>query len=107
MTHYLALIRKADFTDLFKYGKLHVNNDMKTNFACPVEELPSHPEIFFNLTYYANSFDSAFAYLIIHYIKVSTEGLANDVNIEEVQIYIHWITSQKTHFRCRLMKEFV
>lgn len=85
MTHYLALIRKADFTDLFKYGKLHVNNDMKTNFACPVEELPSHPEIFFNLTYYANSFDSAFAYLIIHYIKVSTEGLANDVNIEEVQ----------------------
>ena len=85
MTHYLALIRKADFTDLFKYGKLHVNNDMKTNFACPVEELPSPPEIFFNLTYYANSFDSAFAYLIIHYIKVSTEGLANDVNIEEVQ----------------------
>ena len=85
MTHYLALIRKADFTDLFKYGKLHVNNDMKTDFACPVEELPSHPEIFFNLTHYSNSFDSAFAYLIIHYIKVSTVGLANDVNIEEVQ----------------------
>ena len=85
MTNYLALIRKADFTDLFKYGKLHINNDMKTDFSCPVEELPSHPEIFFNLTYFANSFDSAFAYLIIHYVKSSSEGLANDVNIEEVQ----------------------
>ena len=85
MTNYLALIRKADFTDLFKYGKLHINNDMKTDFSCPVEDLPSHPEIFFNLTHFANSFDSAFAYLIIHYVKVSSQGLANDVNIEEVQ----------------------
>ena len=85
MTNYLALIRKADFTDLFKYGNLHVNNDMKTDFSCPVEELPSHPEIFFKLTHFANSFDSAFAYLIIHYIKASSTGLANDVYIEEVQ----------------------
>lgn len=85
MTNYLALIRKADFTDLFKYGKLHINNDMKTDFSCSVEELPSHPEVFFNLTHFANSFDSSFAYLIIHYVKDSTKGLANDVYIEEVQ----------------------
>ena len=85
MTNYLALIRKADFTDLFKYGKLHINNDMKTDFSCSIEELPSHPEIFFNLTRYANSFDSAFSYLMIHYIKTSSIGLSNDVNIEEVQ----------------------
>ncbi len=85
MTNYLALIRKADFTDLFKYGKFHINNDMKTDFSCSVEELPSHPEVFFNLTRFANSFDSAFAYLIIHYVKNSTKGLANDVYIEEVQ----------------------
>ena len=85
MTNYLALIRKADFTDLFKYGKLHINNDMRTDFSCSVEELPSHPEVFFNLTHFANSFDSAFAYLIIHYVKDSTKGLANDVYIEEVQ----------------------
>ena len=85
MTNYLALIRKADFTDLFKYGKLHINNDMKTDFSCSVEELPSHPEAFFNLTHFANSFDSAFAYLIIHYVKASSKGLANDVYIEEVQ----------------------
>lgn len=85
MTNYLALIRKADFTDLFKYGKLHINIDMKTDFSCSVEELPSHPEVFFNLTHFANSFDSAFSYLIIHYVKDSTKGLANDVYIEEVQ----------------------
>ena len=58
---------------------------MKTDFSCSVEELPSHPEIFLNLTRFANSFDSAFAYLIIHYVKVSSMGLANDVNIEEIQ----------------------
>ena len=85
MTNYLALIRKADFTDLFKYGRLHINNDMKTDFSCSVEELPSHPEVFHHLTHFANSFDNAFAYLIIHYVKASSNGLANDVNIEEVQ----------------------
>ena len=58
---------------------------MKTGFSCSVGELPSHPEVFFNLTHFANSFDSAFAYLMIHYVKVSSKGLANDVNIEEVQ----------------------
>jgi len=85
MKHYLALIRKADFTDLFKYGSLHINNDMKTDFQCPVEELPEHPELFRALSYYANSFDNAFAYLIIHYIKESSKGLSNDVYIEELQ----------------------
>lgn len=58
---------------------------MKTDFSCSVEELPSHPEVFHHLTHFANSFDSAFAYLIIHYVKASSNGLANDVNIEEVQ----------------------
>ena len=58
---------------------------MRTDFSCSVEELPSHPEVFFNLTHFANSFDSAFAYLIIHYVKDSTKGLANNVYIEEVQ----------------------
>ena len=85
MKHYLALIRKADFTDLFKYGSLHINNDMKTDFQCPVEELTEHPELFRALSYYANSFDNAFAYLIIHYTKETTKGLSNDVYIEELQ----------------------
>ena len=85
MKHYLALIRKADFTDLFKYGSLHINNDMKTDFQCPVEELPEHPELFKALSYYANAFDNAFAYLIIHYTKETTKGLSNDVYIEELQ----------------------
>lgn len=85
MTNYLALIRKADFTDLFKYGRLHINNDMKTDFPCRVEELPLHPEVFINLTHFANSFDSTFTYLIIHYVKVSSKGLANDVHIEEIK----------------------
>lgn len=85
MKHYLALIRKADFTDLFKYGRFHINNDMKTDFQCPVEELPRHPELFMAISHYANAFDNAFSYLIIHYTKETTEGLPNDLYIEDVK----------------------
>ena len=85
MTNYLALIRKADFTDLFNYGKLHVNNDMKVDFKCDVEELPLHKELFDALTLFANSFDNAFTYLIIHYCKDGSQGLSNDVYIEDLK----------------------
>ena len=85
MTNYLALIRKADFTDLFNFGKLHVNNDMKVDFKCDVEDLPWHKELFDALTLYANSFDNAFTYLIIHYCKEGNQGLSNDVYIEDVK----------------------
>ena len=85
MTNYLALIRKADFTDLFNFGKLHVNNDMKVDFKCDVEDLPLHKELFDALTLYANSFDNAFTYLIIHYCKEGSQGLSNDVYIEDVK----------------------
>lgn len=85
MKHYLALIRKADFTDLFKYGRFHINNDMKTDFQCSVEELPMHPELFMAISHYANAFDNAFSYLIIHYTKETTKGLPNDLYIEDVK----------------------
>ena len=85
MKNYLALIRKADFTDLFKYGRFHINNDMKTDFQCSVEELPEHPELFMAISHYANAFDNAFSYLIIHYTKESTKGLPNDLYIEDVK----------------------
>lgn len=85
MTNYLALIRKADFTDLFNFGRLHVNGDMIVDFNCEVENLPLHKELFETLTLYANSFDNAFAYLIIHYCKEGSPRSANDVYIEDVR----------------------
>ena len=98
MTNYLALIRKADFTDLFNFGKFHINYDMKVDFKCDVEDLPLHKELFDALTLYANSFDNAFTYLIIHYCKEESQGLSNDVYIEEVKHVYPLDSESKVNF---------
>ena len=48
MKQYLSFIRKADFTDLFKYGKLYVNRDTTTAFDCDVKYLQKNPAVFYN-----------------------------------------------------------
>lgn len=83
MANYLALIRKADFVDLYKYGSIHVNKDMTRQFTCKVEELPNKMAIFNDLTYFANAFDSTFTYLFIHY--ENTTGRVNDINIADLR----------------------
>ena len=57
MANYLALIRKADFVDLYKYGSLHINRDMIRQFSCKVEELPNRDPIFTDLSNFDNVID--------------------------------------------------
>lgn len=83
MANYLALIRKADFVDLYKYGSIHVNKDMTKQFTCKVEELPNRMVIFNDLTDFANAFDSTFTYLFIHF--ENTTGRVNDINIADLR----------------------
>lgn len=83
MANYLALIRKADFVDLYKYGSIHINKDMTRQFTCKVEELPNRKPIFDDLSYFANAFDSTFTYLFIHY--ESNLGRVNDIKIADVR----------------------
>lgn len=83
MANYLALIRKADFVDLYKYGSLHINKDQTRQFTCSVEELPNKEAIFNDLTYFANAFDSTFTYLFLHY--ENNLGRINDINIADVR----------------------
>ncbi len=83
MANYLALIRKADFVDLYKYGSLHINKDLTRQFTCSVEELPKKEAIFNDLTYFANAFDSTFTYLFLHY--ENNLGRINDINISDVR----------------------
>lgn len=83
MANYLALIRKADFVDLYKYGSIHINKDMTRQFSCKVEDLPNSKPIFEDLSYFANAFDSTFTYLFIHY--ESNLGRVNDINIADVR----------------------
>ena len=83
MANYLALIRKADFVDLYKYGSLHINKDQTRQFTCSVEELKNKEAIFNDLTYFANAFDSTFTYLFLHY--ENNLGRINDINIADVR----------------------
>ena len=83
MKQYLSFIRKADFTDLFKYGKLYVSRDTTTTFDCDINKLQDNPYVFDELVKTANSFDSSFVYLIIHYQKNDNDNPC-DVNIEDL-----------------------
>lgn len=83
MGNFLALIRKEDFIDLFKYGSLHINRDMIRMFSCKVEELTKREPIFNDLSNFANAFDSTFEYLFIYYENLY--GRENDVNIGDVR----------------------
>lgn len=83
MDNFLALIRKSDFVDLFKYGSIHINKDIVRPFTCSVSELSERPCIFNDLKNFANAFESTFEYIIIHYTKV--QGRVNDVLISDVQ----------------------
>lgn len=85
MANYLALIRKADFIDLYKYGYLHINRDLIRQFTCKIEDLPNREVIFRDLTYYANAFDSTFVYLFIHYEKTIGRDRENDINIADIR----------------------
>lgn len=83
MNQYLAIIRKADFVDLFKYGHLYVHNPVA--FRGVVERYDSR--LFRVLTSCINSFEYSFEYLMIHF---SSEVCPNtgvmDVDIRDVQV---------------------
>ena len=83
MKEFLALIRRADFTDLFKYGTFRVNSDMMTELSCPIDNLQSNQDVFESLFQFANCFESSFAYLVIHYRERMGE-IAHLIRIEDV-----------------------
>ena len=82
MEKYIALIRKDDFVDLFKYGSLHINRDTIRKFSCPVSELPQKECIFNDLIYFSNTFESSFEYLFVVFRKGLNRD--NDLNISDV-----------------------
>ncbi len=84
MNNYLAILRRADFIDLYKYGFFYLNKDLIVQFDCETTELRSRYDIYDTLFSKMNSFESSFAYLIIHYTKEPEEDFSL-VNIGEVK----------------------
>ena len=83
--NYLILIRRADFIDLYKYGFLNVNKDRIVPFECAIHELGTNSDIFDLVFSESNSFDSSFAYLILHYEKNDSSKNSASISIEEVK----------------------
>lgn len=84
MKNYLALIRKADFIDLYRYGIIYISETSSVEFICAPEDLSSHIEVFDELVKYANEFDNAFVYIFVHY-KLPEDARRNTINIDDVQ----------------------
>lgn len=85
MTNYLALMRKQDFADLYKYGIFHVNRDMIRKFDCSIEDLKNNPEFFREILILANAFDSSFTYVFVHYSKKFDNSFFENIEVEDVQ----------------------
>lgn len=64
MKDYLAIIRKLDFIDLFKYGRFNIN--YATKFNGNINSL-NNGDLFKKLTYGMNVYEYSFEYLIIHF----------------------------------------
>ena len=83
MSRYLALIRKQDFSDLYKYGIFHANRDLITEVVGDIDYIRSHVNYFKNIVAFANSFESTFTYLFVYYEKTNNSRIC-DIEIEEV-----------------------
>ena len=85
MKKYLAIIRRADFIDLYKYGFFYLDKEKIVEFDCKISELRNRSDIFDSLFYRMNSFESSFAYLIINYTKREEAKDYSFVSIEELR----------------------
>ena len=80
---YLAIIRKADFVDLFKYGKLNVYSAI--NFDGNIKAHAIDDDLFEKLTKSMNLFEYSFEYMVIHFVSDNGNEYRYPINIEDVR----------------------
>ncbi len=81
--HYLSIIRKADFIDLFKYGHLNIYSAVK--FDGDITAHANDNNLFDGLTSSVNFFDYSFEYIIVHFTSENSDNHIFSVNIENVK----------------------
>lgn len=84
MAKYLALIRRADFTDLFKYGSILLNRLTVVDYDSPTE-VSKEDGILYRLFENANLFESSFTYVIVEFESPIFDFEKPVLNIEDVQ----------------------
>lgn len=85
MKNYLALIRRTDFIDFFKFGFFYLNSEKVVEFDCLISELPKRDDIYDTLFARINSFESSFAYLIVNFTKSNDVDDYSFVTITDVK----------------------
>ena len=80
--NYLAIIHKADFVDLFKYGKLNVYSTI--GFDGNIKAHANDNDLFEKLTKNMNLFEYSFEYMVIHFICDNGNEQPYSVSIENV-----------------------
>ena len=80
---YLAIIRKADFVDLFKYGKLNVYSAI--DFDGNIKAHANDNDLFEKLTRNMNLFEYSFEYMVIHFISDNGNECPCPVSIENIK----------------------
>ena len=81
--NYLAIIRKADFVDLFKYGKLNVYSAI--DFDGNIKAHANDNDLFEKLTKDMNLFEYSFEYMVIHFTSDIVNEYPCTVSIENVK----------------------
>ena len=80
---YLAIIRKADFVDLFKYGKLNIYSAV--DFDGNVNAHANDNDLFERLTRNMDLFEYSFEYMVVHFIFDEKNDCPCSVSIENVR----------------------
>lgn len=78
-------MKRGDFIDLYKYGFYYLNKDRIVPFEGNVFDLSKRSDIFDELFSEVNSFESPFAYLLLHFVKNEEGNNRGFVSIEEVR----------------------
>lgn len=78
-------MKRGDFIDLYKYGFYYLNKDRIVPFEGNVFDLSKRSDIFDELFSEVNSFESPFAYLLLHFEKNEKDNNQSLVSIEEVK----------------------
>ncbi len=84
MNYYFALIRKSEFTDLFKYGKLCLNPNFIITIDNDISKTPINSSLFDPWINQNFSFEYSWEYLVIYYGKDTTNEKNEEVNIENI-----------------------
>lgn len=84
MHHYLSIVRKQDFIDLFRYGRLKIFSVQAHHFSGVLDKHVEDKALFERLTYGLNYMQYSFEYLLLHFTQDSYRGGCLELSISDM-----------------------